>query len=508
MEQKNLTMPVTVNETVLKETAEIPVDTEYTLPDYCPEISKILKCKTDVFIISKGINGKNVTVDGNVLITLIYVSGEGELYSYEYQYPFNKTFEGADGIENAYVFAAAKTDYINCRAVSPRKVDVHGAISLCVNAQKKKTVEIISDIDDDTIELKRSVISASSPIGYAEKYVNIEEETEIGQSSDAVKCVLRYEGNARVKECKLLPNKVMLKGELCVKIVYATVTGKQQHLNTVIPFSQLLGIEGINESCKSDSDCKLCYLEVKPSSFEESKSFTINAKVLVCCKTYCENDIEVITDAFSRKFETEFKKNSIRLSKLCCELCDRMQIKDTAEVKDIKICSVCDMWYYSVIENHSIENGELKLSGFINACIIADCEDEDPCVIEKKIPFEYSKKLENNSDNLYCEPTVNVLSGSYIIASESCIELRFELEIKAAVYTDNTDAVLIGVNINSSKPVEKNSRGAMTVYFASKNENIWNIAKKYCASVKEIMRINDLTEETIENDRMILVPMI
>ena len=54
MEQKNLTMPVTVNETVLKETAEIPVDTDYTLPDYCPEISKILKCKTDVFIISKG----------------------------------------------------------------------------------------------------------------------------------------------------------------------------------------------------------------------------------------------------------------------------------------------------------------------------------------------------------------------------------------------------------------------------------------------------------------------
>ena len=80
--------------------------------------------------------------------------------------------------------------------------------------------------------------------------------------------------------------------------------------------------------------------------------------------------------------------------------------------------------------------------------------------------------------------------------------------VVAAIYTANTDAVLIGVNINSSKPVEKTSRGAMTVYFASKDENIWNIAKKYCASVKEIMRINELTEEIIENDRMILVPMI
>ena len=377
-----------------------------------------------------------------------------------------------------------------------------------MNAQKKKTVEIISDIDDDTIELKRSVIPATSPIGYAEKYVNIEEDAEIGQSSDAVRCVLRYEGTARIKECKLLPNKAVLKGELCVKTVYATVNGKQQHLNTVIPFSQLLGIDGINESCKASSGCKLCFLEVKPSSSEESKSFTINAKVLAFCKTYCENDVEVITDAFSRKFETEFKKNSLRLSKLCCEICDRMQIKDTAEENDIKICSVCDMWYSSVIENHSIENGELKISGYVNACIIADCEDEDPCIIEKKIPFEYSKKFEIDSDNLYCEPTVNVLSGSYIIASENCIELRFELEIKAAIYTANTDAVLIGVNINSSKPVEKTSRGAMTVYFASKDENIWNIAKKYCASVKEIMRINELTEEIIENDRMILVPMI
>ena len=501
-------LPVTVNESVLKQSAEIPIDTDFTLPDYCPEITKILKCKTDIFILSKGINGKNINIDGNVLITLIYISPESSLYSYEYQYPFNKVFEGDDNVDGADIFAAARTDYINCRAVTARKIDIHGALTLKVEAQKKKTIEIISDVDDDTIELNRAVIPATTPLSYAEKYISIEEETDIGQSQESIECILRYEAVPHIKECKLLPNKAMIKGELCVKTVYITDDSKRRQMNTSIPFSQLLNIEGINEDCKCTSSCKLCSLEVKPSTNQDSKSFITNAKVLVWCRTFCENDVEVITDAYSRKYCADIKKSDIKFSKLCCEICENLNLKDTITDENLNIESVADMWYIPEIQSHSIENGALSIKGTVNVFLIVTDEDGDSGVLERKVPFDYSKELDCCEKALYCEPDVTVTSGSYIITSSDSIEVRLEICVKAGIYSENNSLIVTDVQLDSSKPVEKKSKGAMTVYFASCGEDIWSIAKKYCASVKEIKQINDLDTDRLECEKMLLIPMI
>ncbi|MBQ2315910.1 MAG: DUF3794 domain-containing protein, partial [Clostridia bacterium] len=83
MEQKNIRIPVYSNETVFCDSAEQPIDVDFTLPDYCPDIQKILKCRAVSRISSKGINGGTVTVDGSVTVTVIYCDGSGALNSYE-----------------------------------------------------------------------------------------------------------------------------------------------------------------------------------------------------------------------------------------------------------------------------------------------------------------------------------------------------------------------------------------------------------------------------------------
>ena len=45
MEEKILKTDVFVNDTVFNESTEQPIDVDFTLPDFCPDISKIFKCK-------------------------------------------------------------------------------------------------------------------------------------------------------------------------------------------------------------------------------------------------------------------------------------------------------------------------------------------------------------------------------------------------------------------------------------------------------------------------------
>ena len=45
MEEKILKASVFVNDTLFNESTEQPIDVDFTLPDYCPDISKIVKCR-------------------------------------------------------------------------------------------------------------------------------------------------------------------------------------------------------------------------------------------------------------------------------------------------------------------------------------------------------------------------------------------------------------------------------------------------------------------------------
>ena len=85
MEQKNLKTSVFSLDTVFCESAEQPIDIDFTLPDYYVDISKILKCRAISRISSKSINGSSAAIEGCVTVTVIYCGNDNCISSYEYQ---------------------------------------------------------------------------------------------------------------------------------------------------------------------------------------------------------------------------------------------------------------------------------------------------------------------------------------------------------------------------------------------------------------------------------------
>ena len=57
---------------IYNDTAECGVDIEYYLPDYCPDIQKVLKCCVSPNIENSSAVGDKITVSGNLGITVMY----------------------------------------------------------------------------------------------------------------------------------------------------------------------------------------------------------------------------------------------------------------------------------------------------------------------------------------------------------------------------------------------------------------------------------------------------
>ena len=65
-------------ETILEETVEQPVECDALLPDYCPDIRRILKCTLIPVPVGKTITAGRLEVEGLATLNILYISAGGE----------------------------------------------------------------------------------------------------------------------------------------------------------------------------------------------------------------------------------------------------------------------------------------------------------------------------------------------------------------------------------------------------------------------------------------------
>ncbi len=509
MDNKALKTGVFYNQNIFCDTCEQPIDVDFTLPDYCPDISKIFKCKAVARITSKGINGKNITVDGMVQITLMYCDRDNNLCSYEYTYPFSKSKEMPEECDNANFTATVKCDYLNCRAVTGRKVDIHGAASIKIRVFKRCSNDIVSDYDGDNVQLKRSLAPATVPMGYREKYIIIEEEIGIGSAQPPIVSIIRYDAIPSISECKVINDKIVVKGEMAATVLYWAEGVKLPTLcKTTFPFSQIVEMSGVNELCKCDVKAEIASLEIKPfaTMSGDCRSFSVNAKVLLKCESYCVNEIAVIEDAFSTKFETEITKNTLPFKRICENVSEKCHLKKNVELNE-NITSVIDIWCEIASKKVKFEDGKMCVFATVLVGMVVCNEDENVVFYEKPLDFEWSYPINCKCESLSFNPEIEICATNFTILTANCLEIRAELLVSGAVYEKNNIELLSDMMVDTQKPSCKNKKGGMVICYTGGSGCVWDIARKYNASIDEIMSINGLDKDDFNDKKMILVPI-
>lgn len=130
MELKVYKDTVTAAESICDTKLELPVETEMLIPDYLPQVFKIVKCFVYLVVLQKQVTAGRLTVDGYLRCVVYYQSeGDESLCQAEQKLPFTKQVDVKPGSWGpATVLVSGETEYVNCRAVNQRRVDVRGAV--------------------------------------------------------------------------------------------------------------------------------------------------------------------------------------------------------------------------------------------------------------------------------------------------------------------------------------------------------------------------------------------
>jgi hypothetical protein len=195
---------------------EQPVDLDISLPDYCPDIQRILKCQVYPRITARSITGEKLELEGSYTVKVFYLDAGGvTVRCCESNQFFSTKIALKQSADNAQIFAFTRVEYINCRATSPRRLDIHGSFSACAKVISQGENEVISNIESDEVELQKTTQTLNRVAGFAQQQFSIDEVLELSQGKPAADTITKTDAFALLQDFKIVANKIMIKGEVC-----------------------------------------------------------------------------------------------------------------------------------------------------------------------------------------------------------------------------------------------------------------------------------------------------
>ena len=491
------------------------IELDYILPDYFPDVFRIVRCEAEPVIADYSINGDRLSYELRCDLKIMYCSETGSvLQCVNQKQTFTKTVELNRICENISVELKPETDYMNCRAVNKRRLDMRGAVSVKIKAVGEKSQEVISDISGLNVKLKKTPVKFASKKITSRKNIQLTEDIELTSLQPSVISIIRCKCIEITCEKKLVSGKLLAKGEAVLTVLYACEKdgeGLLEPMEFSMPYSQIIDLEGSDDSFEFSVKPEIVYCDV--SAFQnkegENRNLRCEAELQLNCTAIKSASVNIGTDAYSTTHPCNVSMTEIKLEQIPTvigqEIHHSLKMLSGDEIPEKVYYVWCSPKNVNAVI--SAEEKKLPVSGMLR--YTAACRDNSGLLSmpEKEEAFEEIIVLDEIYENASATAEIRINDVSYNLSDG---DFTVSADITALVSLCTSASVKAVSDISVDEEVKKIRDGdySIKLYYGTENEDIWEIAKRYSTSADAIAEENELCGERLEQSGMLIIPIV
>ncbi len=489
-----------ISELLFENTSEQSVEGEIELPDYCHDIKKILKCISTPFLVSSQFLGDRISVDGNVHTEIIYCDDENNICGYDKMFPFSKSVQTDKQIDQSSIEILLNTAYSNCRPISPRRIDYHSSIAVTAKSLGRKEENVIYNAENNGVQLSKNFSDLCEFVGCSVKLLFLEENIKLDEKVSSVNQILRSCETVEITETKTVNNKILLKGDLKLYILYLDDSSPSviQKYETSLPISQILELNGLDNDCINNIDVRIVNKEIIPNNTKKEIDFKFTLQANLKSYKKCEKTLSA--DCYSTMYDVEFDKKYLSFD-IPVESNNQIELLKQKENYSNGITRVMDFWTDEPVISCKKEDNSIKIIGTINICLLGTDKDNQPFYSERPVSFE--KDIDMDKNDCYLSVNGFVSGMNYNLLTDNVIEFRIEINMLLNTFKKISEQIVTDIRILNEN---SNKNSALTVYFSNEDESVWDVAKKYRTTVNAISAENDIKGDKLPSSCPILIP--
>lgn len=478
---------------------ETGAECEIILPDYCPNVLRILQ--TDVSVTRKACtkNADRLTVEGTAEFRVLYLGEDGSgLASVTQQTPFSCSLDAKQGEDDVFDVRITPTSCA-ARALTSQKLYARCSLQICLRKDGKVPLPCLKDSEDYECQTVTRTVATLLCAGEKPLRISDEFENETGRiAAQICDCRVAF----RETELKPLTDKLIVKGDMLIDLLCKTEDGILFPLRQGVAVSQILDMPdiGTNPLCAVDFD--LIYftptLRDQPNG---RQTVEYDTEIRVFCRAYGETEAEWIRDAYCAKKILSHAKTVFSVNRLIC-VRESGSIRESVEIGTctaILQATVTPEWRRIFYE---VESDTVVCEGvWICKALAVDGEGLQSA-LQREIPFRFQTPSEGCTNPVRNDTKVLLTDLTWSLTDPSHLELRGTYYWNGLIAAQEQQEAVTEITALKDRP---RCEDTVTLCYAKAGESAWEIAKEHACPYGELMRTNELTEDKLDSDRVLLI---
>lgn len=483
-----------INQIIGQKIDTIMVEEDFVVPDIKPDILNAISTSGTVCIYKKEVMDGKVKIDGVINAYIIYLADDerGGIRSLNINSNFSKTID----FEKIKIGMMLETSFIlksiECRVLNGRKISVKSIVDVNLKMCSNEELEFVKEIQGvKNIQLLNENLSVNSLLGTGTSKVYAKDTMVIDNIDDLAE-IMKANVSIKNKETKISYNKVLVKADAEVKIVYLTEDNRINSITNLVPVMGFIDMPNVSDENLCDVKYEIKNLLIKPNNMEEH-SIYVEIEIEVCCNVYEKKQINLIQDLYSPSVNIAYKQKMIRAmsdKEITRDICN---IREKQYIQELGNNKIYDVDVYPTIINKSILKDRILYEGELELkFLFSDSGSNIMNTQNIVIPFNYNMDCLGVSKTSNIDTLVEIVMQDFVVMPDSSIEIKIDMQFITSISNDKNINVIQEINIEENRQEDDYS---VIIYFVKPGDTLWNIAKRFRSTVKDITQINDIEDE-------------
>lgn len=514
--------------------SQITLDDDYNVPDYRPDIVKVLKEKGELHFDEAKAAAGAAWLKGRLVFRVLYRSDQenGKISCLKGEIPFQEKLN-MDGVQEYDVIqASGEIEDLTIGVIHSRKISVRAVILLKTEEPREKEDELCVGIEaDDGCEKRYRNTNILQLLCMKRDQCRQKSEITLPSSKPNVQEILWKSLEIRNLDTKMGQDGVKLSGEVLISVLYQEEeeTDRVQWYETVIPLD--CGVE-----CDAGTEADIIYkvkarpasmeLEVKPDYDGEERVLVLELVMNLDIRVWKEQEISMLEDVYSLKKEIIPVCTGVTLHHISvkndsqCRLTEQMELAESQE-KILQICS-CEGTVH--LESTELTEQGVRAEGIlVTELLYITTDDQMPIGSAREIyPFEQlieipqqTARTERNKpeelealerkNKLQTELDCRISQLSAVMLDQDHVEIKAVIGLDLLAFEQEQIDNITDMREEPLDMEQLQKRPGLVGYIAKDGDSLWSIAKENHTTVEDILRDNHRTDENLCRGEKILI---
>ncbi len=486
------------------------IEGDMIVPDIKPDILSISNIDSDIFISKKEIRDGKIYVEGLADVSAIYMAEDKNtsIKSLNNVFDFSEVFE-LEGINaESIIRVNVEKEPVEYKVLNGRKLSIRIPITLEVSAEKNCEHTIAKDVlENQNIEMQKQQIELYSLTDSKTQNIELNEIVNLSEEKAPIAEILKASIEIKNTDYKISYNKILAKADALIKIIYVSDT----QANTIETYETLLPVMGFINSDNLDENSEVT-LEFTVKTFAlrpiyqdlKSTSFSVDSEIEILANVYQKRQIEIISDLYNPDADLKYKTEKMIISNEKINTTKEVEMLQSLMIPELDNLNILSIDAKPSINNKNILNEKIAVEGNIEFTIVY--YNEQKRVIETKkmeLPYQQVLKVPEIESDMNIILDVKVKDLEYRKANSTELQIKLILCFKILLKEEQNIEGITEIEVNENTDEQLPS---IIVYYVKDGDTLWNIAKKYKTTVKEIKENNQLKDDMIYPNQQLLIP--